>query len=274
MDRFDEAGKAFARVCRIMAQLRAPGGCPWDREQTAVTLKPYLIEETYETIDAIDAGDPQALREELGDLLLQVVFHAELAAESESFDIAAVATGIADKLVRRHPHVFGGEQAAGDPGAALRNWESVKATERPLDKGLLDSIPRALPALLRAMRTGEKAGSVGFDWSAPHEVTAKVDEEWAELREAMEASGRDAIAEELGDLLFAVVNLSRRLQVDAESALHRATDKFHRRFAYIEQRLRAEGRRARDASLSELDALWDEAKGLEAEQASSPRDRV
>jgi MazG family protein len=262
MDRFDEAGEAFARLCRIMAQLRGPGGCPWDREQTPASLKPYLIEEAYETIDAIDSGDREALREELGDLLLQVVFHAELSQEGGSFDMAAVAAGIADKLVRRHPHVFG-EQKADGSGGALRNWEAVKATERPKHKGTLDSIPRGLPALLRAMRSGEKAGAVGFDWSAPEEVVTKVDEELGELRAAMQAGSPDEVTEELGDLLFALVNLSRRLGVDAESALHRATDKFQRRFAFMEKELRATSRAPRDASMSELDALWEAAKKAE-----------
>jgi tetrapyrrole methylase family protein/MazG family protein len=262
MDRFDKAGESFARLCRIMARLRAPGGCPWDREQTPASLKPYLIEEAYETIDAIDSGDRQALREELGDLLLQVVFHAELSQEGGSFDMAEVATGISDKLVRRHPHVFGGETADGSNGA-LRNWEAVKATERPKNKGTLDSIPRGLPALLRAMRSGEKAGAVGFDWSAPADVVTKVDEELGELREAMHAGDASAITEELGDLLFALVNLSRRLGVDAESALHRATDKFQSRFAFMERELRAQSRTPRDASMPELDGLWEAAKKAE-----------
>jgi MazG family protein len=259
MDRFDEAGEAFARLCRIMARLRGPGGCPWDREQTPSSLKPYLIEEAYETVDAIDSGDREALREELGDLLLQVVFHAELSHEGGSFDVAAVAGGIADKLVRRHPHVFGDQKADGS-GGALRNWEAVKATERPRSKGVLDSIPRGQPALLRAMRSGEKAGAVGFDWSAPADVVTKVDEELGELRTAMSSGDSAAMTEELGDLLFALVNLSRRLGVDAESALHRATDKFQRRFAFMERELRAGGRTPRDASMAELDGLWDAAK--------------
>jgi tetrapyrrole methylase family protein/MazG family protein len=262
MDRFEKAGEAFAQLCRIMARLRAPGGCPWDREQTPQTLKPYLIEEAYETIDAIDAGDPGALREELGDLLLQVVFHAELGQETGVFDIAGVAAAISEKLVRRHPHVFGDENADG-AGGALRNWEAVKAKERPAGKGSLASIPRGLPALLRAMRSGEKAGAVGFDWSKPEDVAAKVDEEWGELRHAMEHEPPEAVSEELGDLLFAIVNLSRRLSVDAESALQFATDKFQRRFAFMERALAAEGRGLADATMDELDRLWEQAKAEE-----------
>lgn len=262
MDRFDEAGAAFARLCRIMARLRAPGGCPWDREQTPQSLKPYLIEEAYETIDAIDAGDADSLREELGDLLLQVVFHAEIGHETAAFDVTGVATAISDKLVRRHPHVFGDENAAGADGA-LRNWEAVKAKERPAGKGTLDSIPRGLPALLRAMRSGEKAGAVGFDWSKPEDVALKVEEEWRELRHAMAHETPEATTEELGDLLFAIVNLSRRLSIDAESALQFATDKFQRRFAFIERSLAALGRSPRDAAMDELDRLWERAKAEE-----------
>jgi len=266
MDRFDKAGETFARLCRIMARLRAPGGCPWDREQTPQSLKPYLIEEAYETVDAIDAGDPESLREELGDVLLQVVFHAEIGQETGAFDAAAVATGVADKLVRRHPHVFGDESAQGADGA-LRNWEAVKAKERPAGKGTLASIPRGLPALLRAMRSGEKAGAVGFDWSKPEDVATKVEEEWRELRHAMAHEAPEAVTEELGDLLFAIVNLSRRLSIDAESALQLATDKFQRRFAFIERALAAQGRGPRDATMTELDRLWEEAKADERHRA-------
>ena len=259
MDRFELAGEAFVRLCRIMAQLRAPGGCPWDREQTPASLKPYIIEEAYETVDAIDAGDNAAWREELGDLLLQVVFQAELAQEDAHFDTAAVVTGIADKLVRRHPHVFGDNKAK-DADGALRRWEEVKATERPKHKGILDSIPRALPALLRATRSGEKAGAAGFDWTNAAEVATKVEEEWAELKQALSDENKDAVTEELGDLLFTMVNLSRRLGIDAESALQRATNKFQRRFEFIEAALRAENRSPREANMNELEALWQRAK--------------
>jgi tetrapyrrole methylase family protein / MazG family protein len=267
MDRFERAGQAFAELCRVMAKLRGPGGCPWDREQTLATLKPYLIEEAYETIDAIDAGTVDAHREELGDLLLQIVFQAEITQEQGGFAVADVAQAIHDKLVRRHPHVFGDAPATTAAGVHA-NWEAIKATERPKGKGRLQSIPRALPALLRAMRMGEKAAAVGFDWNHPDEVVAKVKEELRELEEAMAEGLVDSgpIVEEMGDLLFAIVNLSRRLHVDAEAALQRASDKFKRRFEYIEQALEGENRQVQGTSAAELDQLWEAAKAEERGQ--------
>jgi len=271
MDRFERAGQAFAELCRVMARLRAPDGCPWDREQTLATLKPYLIEEAYETIDAMDSGDANAHRDELGDVLLQIVFQAELTQETGKFDATDVAHAIVAKLVRRHPHVFG-DAKADDAKAVLRNWETIKAAERPKHKGTLDSMPRGLPALLRAMRTGEKAAAVGFDWNHAREVVAKVEEEWSELLEAMgnlddakasEPGGNAETVEELGDMLFALVNLSRRLGIDAEAALHKAADKFKRRFDHVEQSIVAQGRTTREATFAELDALWEEAKRIE-----------
>ncbi len=262
MDRFDRAGAAFAELCRVMARLRAPNGCAWDREQTLATLTPYLIEEAYEVLEAIEQGDAKAHREELGDLLLQVVFQAEIAAESERFDVAQVADGIRDKLVRRHPHVFG-DAVAEDAKSALQSWEAMKAKERKAEQGVLGSLPRTLPALLRATRMGEKAAAVGFDWNEVHEVAAKVEEEWRELNEAMRQGDKTAIGEELGDLLYAIVNLSRRLGTDAEGALRAAADKFQRRFRFIEARLQEQGRTPKDADLAELDALWNQAKRTE-----------
>ncbi len=255
-----------------MAQLRAPGGCPWDREQTLETLKTYLLEETYETLDAIDAGDPNGHRDELGDLLLQIVFQSEIAQEAGTFGLAEVATAIADKLVRRHPHVFAGSYAHTSADVS-KNWERIKAEERAKSgkskaaQGTLDSVPKALPALLRALRTGEKAAAVGFDWTRAADVRAKVYEEWSELDQALkEREGtRDSrnhaqVTEEIGDLLFSVANLSRHLGVDPEDALRRTLEKFQSRFSYIERELAVRGKVPSEATIDELERLWEDAK--------------
>ncbi len=262
------AGEAFAELCRLMARLRGPQGCPWDRQQTLASLKPYLLEETYETLDAIDAGEPEAHREELGDLLLQVVFQAQIRHEQGHFDAAAVARAITDKLWRRHPHVFGDAQAS-DADGALATWEAQKAAERAAGQSALDSIPRALPALLRAQRTGEKAAAVGFDWQSAAEVLPKVDEELAELRQAMRRGHAREIEEELGDLLFAIVNLARHLHLDAESALHKATEKFGKRFRQVERGLRERQRSGMQTTLDQLEALWEEAKAHSKDDGSA-----
>lgn len=261
MNKFNSAGEAIIKLCNIMEQLRAPGGCPWDREQTLATLKPFLIEEAYETLEAMDSGDAKAHCEELGDLLLQVVFQAELTRESGSFDMADVANAISDKLIRRHPHVFGDASAA-NGAEALANWETIKASERqPQAKGTLDGVPRALPGLLRAFRTGEKAAAVGFDWQDAQGSMAKVREEWSELQQALETpEQRGPIEEEFGDLLFALVNLSRHLKIDPEAALRGTIDKFHRRFRYLEMRLADENKAISKTSLDRLNELWEEAK--------------
>jgi tetrapyrrole methylase family protein/MazG family protein len=276
-DRFVRAAEAMERLARIMARLRAPGGCPWDREQTLQTLKTYLLEETYETLDAIDSGDAKAHREELGDLLLQVVFQSEITNESSGFGLAEVADGISDKLVRRHPHVFS-DGSAKTAGEVTQNWERIKAEERAAKgatkSGVLDGIPRSFPALLRALRTGEKAAAVGFDWTSAADVRAKVFEEWRELEEAL--AHRDAgtrgsvvdvdpakqahVAEELGDLLFSVANLARHLSVDPEDALRRTLDKFAKRFKHIEEKLETIGKKPSDATIDELERLWEDAK--------------
>lgn len=265
-DRFRRAGAAFERLCRTMHTLRAPGGCPWDREQTLASLKPYLIEEAYETLEAMESGDAREHCEELGDLLLQVVFQAEIAQETKLFDTAGVATAINDKLVRRHPHVFAGAKAD-DAAGALQNWEAIKATERPKTKGRLDGIPRALPGLTRAARTGEKAAAVGFDWADVAGSKAKVDEELRELEEALaaprDAANSAAIKEEMGDLLFALVNLCRHLRLDPEEALRGTIEKFQQRFRHLEQSMGARGRSLESASLDELNQLWEEAKSRE-----------
>lgn len=262
-DRFDEAGAAFAKLCRTMHTLRAPGGCAWDAEQTFTSLKPYLIEEAYETIEAMESGDTAAHCEELGDLLLQVVFQAEIAQETQAFSVAHVVRGIDEKLIRRHPHVFADAKADSAAGA-LQQWETIKAQERPAKKGRLDGVPRALPGLTRAFRVGEKAAAVGFDWPDISGSIAKINEEWAELEEAMRTPEKPhPIHEEMGDMLFALVNLCRHLKIDPEEALRHTIDKFQRRFKHMETAMANAQKSLEDAPLEELDALWNEAKKLE-----------
>jgi tetrapyrrole methylase family protein / MazG family protein len=265
MDRFERAGEAFARLCSIMGRLRAPGGCPWDREQTLDSLKPYLIEEAYETLEAIEHGEPGKHCEELGDLLLQIVFQAELRAEAQVFEVADVVRGIADKLIRRHPHVFG-EKTANDAASAFKSWESVKANERAGKEGRLDGVPKSMPALLRAFRTSEKAAAIGFDWPDLPSVAAKVEEEWREIHDAQAITGpdrADRVREEVGDLLFAMASYARHLGVDPENALRSATDKFSRRFKHVEGELLALGKANQKLPISELEVLWQKAKDAE-----------
>ena len=243
-----------------MTRLRGPGGCPWDREQSMESLRPFIIEEAYEVTHAIDSGDRDGLREEVGDMLLQAVFVSEIAREEGSFTIDDAITAIHDKLVRRHPHVFG-DVKADTADAVLSNWEKLKATERSeKEQGLLSGVPPALPALLKASRLTEKAARVGFDWEKTEDIFAKIDEEVVELREAVDAGDREEIARELGDLLFTIVNIARRLEIDAENALQGSNGKFIRRFDYVERRLRENARNFADASLAEMDQLWNEAK--------------
>ena len=255
-------GTLFAELVEIMARLRGEGGCHWDREQTSESIKPYLVEETYEVLEAIDEEDPAKLREELGDLMLQIVFHAQMAEEAGAFSISDVLTAINDKLVRRHPHVFGDVQAE-TAQEVLFNWEQIKQTERRQAKGqasLLDGVPRDLPALLRAHSLQEKASRVGFDCKEAQEVFQKVEEELGELRAAMQGRAADRVEAELGDLLFALVNLSRFLAVNPEEALRKTISRFIARFCYIEEELARRGRSLRQVSLEEMDALWAEAK--------------
>lgn len=249
------------RLRQIVARLRAPDGCPWDQEQTHASLRTALVEETYEVLAAIDASDDANLREELGDLLLHVVMHSQMASERGVFDFDAVAAEIGDKMIRRHPHVFGDDRAT-DSTAVLRRWEEIKRAEKGTSAktGVLAGLPTALPALMRAQKAQEKAGRVGFDWPSIEQVAAKVHEEIAEVQEAAAEKDAAAVAEEIGDLLFAVVNLARWHKLDAEGTLQRATDKFVRRFERIEEALQAKGKRWEDASFEELDALWDEVK--------------
>ena len=272
-DRRDER-RGTDRLLDVMARLRDPaGGCPWDLEQSFATIAPYTIEEAYEVAEAIRLGDMAALRDELGDLLLQVVFHAQMAREDGSFDFDAVTRGIAEKMIRRHPHVFGGEDsdARVSAPAQTRAWEAQKAAERDAraraegrTPSVLDGVALALPALLRAEKLQKRAARVGFDWPDPAPVFDKVVEEVTELREAALAEpSNSAVAEELGDLLFACVNLARHLGVDPEAALRAANAKFTSRFHHVEAALAESGRSADEAGLAALDRLWEEAKQVE-----------
>jgi len=255
----------FTELVEIMARLRGESGCPWDRQQTHESIKPYLVEESYEVLEAIDERDPAKLCEELGDLTLQVVFHARMAEEAAAFDIGDVLAAICEKLKRRHPHVFG-DVVAETAQEVLFNWEQIKQTERQESQGkasLLDGVPRELPALLRAHRLQEKASRVGFDWSEAREVLQKVEEEFGELRAAMEGQAPERVEAELGDLLFALVNLGRFLAVNPEEALRKTIARFIRRFRHIEEALAESGRSLGKATLQEMDALWAEAKAQE-----------
>jgi nucleoside triphosphate diphosphatase len=254
------AHKSFNDLIDIMARLRA--GCPWDREQTHRTLAPYLIEETYEVVEAIEGDDPEALRDELGDLLLQVVFHAQVAGETGQFTIADVIDGIAEKMVRRHPHVFS-DAVIEDVDAQWRNWEHLKAAEQTgrKRKSRLDGIPQQLGGLQRGQRMQEKAARVGFDWPGVDDILDKLSEELGELAHARRLKQDDpAVREELGDVLFTIVNLSRALGIDAEAAMRQANEKFHRRFAFMEERATADGKAMTDMTLDELEDLWQLAK--------------
>jgi tetrapyrrole methylase family protein/MazG family protein/ATP diphosphatase len=256
------------RLIEIMARLRDPnGGCPWDLEQTFATIAPYTVEEAYEVADAIQRGSLSDLRDELGDLLLQVVFHARMAEEQGAFDFAAGAEAINDKMVRRHPHVFG-EVVHRDAAEQTRAWETIKAGERAAKAGgtvasLTDDVPVALPALTRAVKLSSRVARVGFVWPSAKEVLAKLHEEVAELEAEIAAGDRDKARDELGDVLFVCANLARELEVDPEAALRGTNDKFVRRFNYIEQRLAERGSSPEASDLAEMDALWDEAKAAE-----------
>ena len=253
----------FDRLMEIMHRLRAPGGCPWDAEQTHESLKRYLLEESYEVIEAIDARSPAMLKEELGDLLLQPVFHAAIAEEKGEFTMDDVLATINEKLVRRHPHVFG-DQIVKSATEQVENWERIKKAEKGEErKSALSGVPPHMPALMQAQKITEKAARVGFDWEHVDQVFAKVLEELKEFEETMAAGDQARMEAELGDLLFAIVNLGRFLALDPEEALRKTIVRFSRRFAHVEETLQAGGRHLRDATLAEMDLLWEEAKALE-----------
>ena len=263
-DRAASFPSLYADFAAVVRRLRRD--CPWDREQTHDSTKHLTIEETFELVHAIDSGDADAVRGELGDLFLHVLFHAHIAETEGTFDIGDVMVGIVNKLVRRHPHVFG-ETVVGGTGEVLRNWEAIKQAERreagDTVPSALDGVPPALPALLRAQRVQEKAAAVGFDFPSPDEAWAKVEEELAEVREAAAAGDADRTEAELGDALFALVNVARLWGVTGENALRRTVGTFSRRFQFVEAGLAAQGRSAADATLDEMDALWEEAKRRE-----------
>jgi len=248
-----EPGEGFARLVEIMARLRAPGGCPWDREQNFDTIKPYLLEETYEVMDAVDTRDWNGLAEELGDLLLQSVFFAQMASEEGRFDIRDSLDAINSKLIRRHPHVFG-DGSANTADDVKRKWDEIKKTEKPRPQGLLAGVPRTLPALVEAQQISSRAATAGFDWENVDQVFDKLKEELAELNAA---ASQDEKEDELGDLLFVIVNIARFLKVDPEQALRRTNAKFRRRFSHVEQGL---GKPLEEATIAEMEALWQAAK--------------
>jgi MazG family protein len=259
-----ETIESLSRLVDIMARLRAPGGCPWDREQTMESLRPYLVEEAYEVLDAIDRGDLGGVRDELGDVLLQVLFHSEIAAESGHFRLADVARAIADKLVRRHPHVFA-DVTVQDADEVVRNWRRIKAEERRAAgretvPGLLAGVPGGLPALARAQQVGDKLAHAGFDWPDLDAVLAKLDEERHELAAAVRGGDRAAAARELGDVLLTLTSVARHLDVQAEMTLRDAVSRLTRRVAHVETAARASGRRLDDLDAAERDRLWDAAK--------------
>jgi tetrapyrrole methylase family protein / MazG family protein len=269
------AGAKFQRLVEIMAQLRAPGGCPWDREQTHESLKTNTIEEAYEVVEAIDGSDDE-LSSELGDLLLQVVYHAQIAAEGGRFTAADVARKVTDKMVRRHPHVFG-DVAANSPGEVLRNWEAQKVEERAAagkssDESLLAGVSTAQPALMEAYQVTTKAGRVGFDWKSAGDALHKIDEEARELKAALAAAPpvHLRVQEEVGDLLFTLVNVARLSGIDPESALKSANRKFRRRFAFVEDALRVRGSSPAQSTIEEMETLWQEAKSREAGPDAPP----
>jgi ATP diphosphatase len=265
MDERDRNRREIGTLIDIMARLRNPaGGCPWDLEQTFSTIAPYTIEEAYEVADAIERDDMRALRDELGDLLFQVVFHARMAEEKGKFSFPDVVESICSKMLRRHPHVFG-DAIIRTADEQTQAWEKQKTAERNRDgkAGLLDDVPVGLPGMTRAVKLQKRAATVGFDWTSARDVLAKIAEETAELVEASERDAPDHIEAEFGDLLFVLANLSRHLDIDPENALRRANAKFVRRFAHIERRLGEAGRRPQEASLEEMESLWTEAKRSE-----------
>ena len=253
-----DVGKKFEELVEIVEKLRAPDGCPWDREQTNQSLLPYFIEEVYELIESVDEENWETVKEELGDLLLHMVFQASIGEDEGKFKLADSLTNVNEKLVRRHPHVFGNAKADA-AFQAKQNWEAQKHKEKGR-KSRLDGVPKNLPALVRAQRLQQKASYAGFDWDEVEQVWDKVHEEIQELKDAQSNEAKDHIAEEIGDVLFAVVNLARYLEVPAEDALRKTNQKFTSRFSKVEEGIKAQGKELEDASLEEMDAIWEKAK--------------
>ena len=257
-----DEGRQFEELLRITRALRER--CPWDREQSMKSLKPYVVEEAYEVLEAIDEADPEKMKEELGDLLFQIVLQARIAAEQGLFDMGDVIGSISRKMIGRHPHVFGEAQAETASDVAAR-WQEHKRREGKLRDGLLQGVPASLPALMRAQKIQKRAGRAGFDWQRAEDVISKIEEEAEELRAAVKTGAADRMEDELGDLLFSIVNLARFLGVQAEEALQKTTDKFIRRFGHIEKKAAQEGVELSKMGIERMDALWEEAKRLENE---------
>lgn len=257
------AGEEFQKLVDIMARLRGPGGCPWDREQTLESLRGFVLEETYEVLDAIDRGDHEDLRGEIGDLLFEGVFLAQIETDERRFTVADSVRHISDKLIRRHPHVFGDAAGIDTPTRVVEQWEQIKAREqtgRGQQTSLLAGVPKSMPALARANEIGARVAAVGFDWPHAGDVIAKIEEEVAELREASAHETRERVAEEMGDLLFSIANLARKLGIDPESALRKANDKFSVRFAALEAEFARRQRSIHEAPLEEMEDVWEQVK--------------
>jgi MazG family protein len=261
------AGEEFQKLVDIMARLRAHDGCPWDREQTLESLRGFVLEETYEVLDAIDRGDHDALRGEIGDLLFEGVFLAQIETDERRFTVADCLRHITDKLIRRHPHVFGDTAGVNTPAKVVEQWEQIKAKEQQSKgekKALLAGVPKAMPSLARAGEIGTRVAAVGFDWARTDDVVSKIEEEVAELREAATNETHQRAEEEMGDLLFSIAQLARQLNIDAESALRMANEKFTRRFTALEDEFQRTGRSIHDATLEEMEEVWQRVKGVES----------
>ncbi|MFQ5681825.1 MAG: nucleoside triphosphate pyrophosphohydrolase [Candidatus Binatia bacterium] len=267
MAKENKIGEGFGDLVEVMARLRGKQGCPWDKEQTHISLKPFLLEETYELLDTIESGNSKELAEELGDVLHQIVFHCQIATEKGQFTAEEVVGNLVAKMKRRHPHVFS-DRRLSDPEAVLQEWARVKAEENRTQKSAsaLGNLPRAMPALARAQTLTERASLLGFDWPDIDQVLDKLDEEFFELKTAISSSDKDRISEEIGDVLFSLVNLCRFINLNAEDALTSCIDRFLGRFSHIEKRIRERGGTLRDASLEEMDSLWEEAKKIERQE--------
>jgi tetrapyrrole methylase family protein / MazG family protein len=263
-----ETEQKFGELLEVMAQLRSENGCPWDKEQTHISLKPCLLEETYELLDALDDGDPKKLKEELGDVLLQVIFHAQIASEERRFDVKDVMALLTEKLIRRHPYVFAGEPIPEDTASVLKQRLQIKTSEKKAgeSKSALGNVPKAMPALARAQSITRRAAHLGFDWPKIEPVWGKVEEEMRELKNAAESGDKTRTGEELGDLLLSLVNLARFLDVEAEEILAQTIDRFTQRFHYIEMKLQQADKSFDQSSLEEMDRFWEEAKKIEARE--------